>query len=52
MENRFGLVDGACLTLADRHAQRAAPLALIEPYADHPRAITLDPAKSLTRRPL
>jgi transposase len=41
MENRSGLVVGACLTPADGHAERVAALALIEPYADRPRAITL-----------
>ena len=41
MENRSGLVVGACLTLADGHAERIAALALIEPYADRPRPITL-----------
>jgi transposase len=41
MENRSGLVVGACLTRADGHAERVAALALIEPYADRPRAITL-----------
>jgi transposase len=41
MENRSGLLVGACLTRADGHAERVAALALIEPYADRPRAITL-----------
>ena len=41
MENRSGLVVGACLTPADGHAERIAALALIEPYADRPRPITL-----------
>ncbi len=41
MENRSGLVVGACLTRADGHAEREAALALIEPYADRPRSITL-----------
>jgi transposase len=41
MENRSGLVVGTCLTRADGHAERVAALALIEPYADRPRAITL-----------
>jgi transposase len=41
MENRSGLVVGACLTRADGHAERVAALALVEPYADRPRAITL-----------
>jgi len=41
MENRSGLVVGACVTPADGHAERVAALALIEPYADRPRPITL-----------
>ena len=41
MENRSGLLVGACLTRADGHAERVAALALIEPYADRPCAITL-----------
>jgi hypothetical protein len=41
MENRSGLVVGACLTSADGHAERIAALALIEPHADRPRPITL-----------
>lgn len=41
MENRSGLLVGACLTRADGHAERVAALALIEPYPDRPRAITL-----------
>jgi transposase len=41
MENRSGLVVGACLTRADGQAERVAALALIEPHADRPRAITL-----------
>jgi transposase len=41
MENRSGLVVGACLTRADGQAERVAALALIEPFADRPRAITL-----------
>ena len=41
MENRSGLLVGACLTRADGHAERVAALALIEPHADRPRAITL-----------
>jgi IS5 family transposase len=41
MENRSGLLVGACLTRADGHAERVAALALIEPYADRPRPITL-----------
>jgi hypothetical protein len=41
MENRSGLVVGTCLTRADGQAERVAALALIEPFADRPRAITL-----------
>jgi transposase len=41
MENQSGLVVGACLTRADGQAERVAALALIELYADRPRAITL-----------
>ncbi len=41
MENRSGLLVEACLTRADGHAERVAALAMIEPYADRPRAITL-----------
>jgi hypothetical protein len=52
MENRSGLVVGACLTRADGHAERAAALALIEPYADRPRTITLGLTKPLTPRTL
>ena len=41
MENRYGLLVDACLTLADGHAERVAALHMIEPHADRPRAITL-----------
>src|SRR5271169_4658999 len=41
MENRSGLIVEACLTQADGHAEREAALAMIEPRADRPRAITL-----------
>jgi transposase len=41
MENRSGLLVGACLTRADGHAERVAALALIEPHADRARPITL-----------
>jgi transposase len=41
MENRSGLLVGACLTRADGHAERVAALALIEPRADRPRSVTL-----------
>ena len=41
MENRSGLMLGACPTRADGQAERVAALALIEPFADRPRSITL-----------
>jgi len=41
MENRSGLLVDACLTPADGHGERVAALAMIEPRADRPRAITL-----------
>ncbi len=41
MENRSGLLVDACLTQVDGHAERVAALAMIEPHADWPRAITL-----------
>jgi IS5 family transposase len=41
MENRSGLLVGACVTPADGHAERVAALALIELLADRPCAITL-----------
>jgi transposase len=41
MENRSGLLVDACLTQADGHAERTAALAMVEPYADRPRRITL-----------
>src|SRR3954470_12531692 len=46
MENRSGLLVGACLTRADGHAERVAALALIEPHADRPNAITLGADKA------
>ena len=46
MENRSGLLVGACLTRADGHAERMAALALIEPHADRPRSITLGTDKA------
>jgi transposase len=46
MENRHGLLVDACLTPADGHAERVAALALIEPRADRPRAITLGADKA------
>ncbi len=41
MENRSGLLVGACLTRADGHAERVAALAMIEPHANRLRPITL-----------
>ena len=46
MENRSRLLVGACLTRADGHAERVAALALIEPHADRPSAITLGADKA------
>jgi transposase len=41
MENRCGLIVDACLTQASGHAERIAALAMIEPHADRPVAVTL-----------
>ncbi len=41
MENRSGLLVDARLTRADGHAERIAALAMIEPHAERPGAITL-----------
>ncbi len=41
MENRCGLIVDACLTPANGHGERIAALAMIEPRADRPTAITL-----------
>lgn len=46
MENRSGLIVDACLTPAGGHAERIAALAMIEPRADRPRAITLGADKA------
>ena len=46
MENRFGLIVDACLTAAGGHAERVAALAMIEPRADRPRAISLGADKA------
>jgi transposase len=46
MENRSGLIVDACLTPADGHAERNAALAMIEPRADRPRAISLGADKA------
>ena len=50
MENRSGLIVDACLTPADGHAERIAALAMIEPRADRPRAISLGPTRPTTPR--
>jgi transposase len=41
MENRNGLVVDAVLTPVDGHAERAAALIMVEPFADRPTRITL-----------
>ena len=41
MENRSGLLVETCLTQAGGHAERVAALAMIEPRAERPRAVTL-----------
>jgi Transposase DDE domain len=41
MENRNGLIVGAVATRASGHAERLAAIALIEPHAERPQAITL-----------
>ena len=41
MENHSGLLVDACLTQANGHAERTAALAMIEPRADRPVAVTL-----------
>ena len=41
MENRCGLLVDACLTPANGHAERVAALAMIEPRAERPVAVTL-----------
>jgi IS5 family transposase len=41
MENRSGLIIDARLTRVSGHAERLAALAMIEPWADRPQAITL-----------
>ncbi len=50
MENRSGLIVDACLTPADGHAERIAALAMIEPRADRPRAISLGADKAYDTR--
>ena len=46
MENRCGLVVDACFTQANGHAERLAALAMIEKWADRPRALTLGTDKA------
>ncbi len=46
MENRSGLIVDACVTSADGHAERIAALAMIEPRADRPHAISLGADKA------
>ncbi len=46
MENRHGLIVDACVTQADGHAERIAALAMIEPWADRPKRITLGADKA------
>ena len=41
MENRSGLLVDTCLTQAGGHAERVAALAMIEPRAERPNAVTL-----------
>ncbi|HEV2080447.1 MAG TPA: IS5 family transposase [Allosphingosinicella sp.] len=41
MENRSGLIVDARLTTADGHAERIAALAMLEPRADRPCAVTV-----------
>jgi hypothetical protein len=51
LENRSGLMLGACLTRADGQAERVAALALIEPFADRPRSIKRRLARTRTSSP-
>jgi transposase len=41
MENRSGLLGDTCLTQAGGHSERVAALAMIEPRAERPNAVTL-----------
>jgi transposase len=50
MENRSGLLVGACLTRADGHAERVAALALIEAHADRPARSRWAPTRAMTRK--
>ena len=46
MENRSALIVDTCLTSADGHAERIAALAMIEPRADRPRAVSIGADKA------
>lgn len=46
MENRSALIVDTCLTSADGHAERIAALAMIEPRADRPKAISVGADKA------
>jgi transposase len=46
MENRSALIVDTCLTSADGHAERIAALAMIEPRADQPKAISVGADKA------
>ena len=46
MENRNGLLVDARVTQADGHAERVAAVAMIEPRADRPHAVTLGADKA------
>jgi IS5 family transposase len=46
MENLSGLIVDACVTTADSYAERIAALAMIEPRADRPHAISLGADKA------
>lgn len=46
MENRSALIVDTCLTSADVHAERIAALAMIEPRADRPKAISVGADKA------
>jgi transposase len=46
MENHSALIVDTCLTSADGHAERIAALAMIEPRADRPKAISVGADKA------
>jgi transposase len=46
MENHSALILDTCLTSADGHAERIAALAMIEPRADRPKAISVGADKA------